>query len=209
MKRIAYCTPILSLLLFLAGFCACDSGSAPAAPTRGRLIIETQIIYNMGGPQPAARESFHLLDADVLDIAVPQPQKGATSLQDALSRLTPVQNLKLRITMAQYNQRLHEVARQYGKELPAAPSTSEEDLTAIAAAIDLMKIAKDTAPHFVQSAGTDFQGRITFENIEPGDYWVMGATKTRADFAFWNYKVTVKPGENKVLLDQNNALYSK
>jgi len=209
MKRIAYFTPILSLLLLLAGFCSCDSEKPPAAPTRGRLTIEAQIIYNMGGPQPVARESFHLLDADVLDIEVPRPQKGATSLKDALSRLTPVQNLKLRISMAQYNQRLRDAARQYGKELPDAPSTSEEDLPAIAAAIDLMKIAKDTAPHFVQSAVTDFQGRTTFENVEPGDYWIMGATKTRSDYAFWNYKVSVKPGEDKVLLDQNNALYSK
>ena len=74
---------------------------------------------------------------------------------------------------------------------------------------ELLKKNKEPAHHFVQVATTDFQGRAAFENIEAGDYWIMGATQTRADFAFWNYKVTVKPGENKVLLDQSNALYTK
>ena len=31
---------------------------------RGSLEIEAQIIYNMGGPQPVARQTFYLLDVD-------------------------------------------------------------------------------------------------------------------------------------------------
>jgi hypothetical protein len=31
---------------------------------RGSLEIEAQIIYNLGGPQPIARQTFYLLDSD-------------------------------------------------------------------------------------------------------------------------------------------------
>jgi hypothetical protein len=111
--------------------------------------------------------------------------------------------------LAQFNKKAQEFARQRGKELTNKPTDKTGTVTSIALSIELLKRNKETAPHFIQSVVTDFEGRATFENIKPGDYWVMGATETRADFAFWNHKVTIRPSENKALLDQNNALYSK
>ena len=63
--------------------------------------------------------------------------------------------------------------------------------------------------NFFTSAQTDFKGHALFEKIKPGTYWLMGMAETRAAFAFWDFKVTVASGENKLMLDQNNALYSK
>ena len=63
--------------------------------------------------------------------------------------------------------------------------------------------------NIVKTVQTDFKGQAVLENLKPGDYWLAGIAETRAGVAIWNYKVTVKAGDNKVLLDQNNALYSK
>ena len=63
--------------------------------------------------------------------------------------------------------------------------------------------------HIVQQAQTDFNGHAIFKDLKPGDYWILGEIETRAAFTLWNLKVNVKPGENKLLLDQNNALFSK
>jgi hypothetical protein len=61
--------------------------------------------------------------------------------------------------------------------------------------------------HKVQSGQTDFKGQITFENVKPGDYWVFGIAETRTDMRpmIWNVKTTVKPGENKLVLSNDNS----
>ena len=210
MKRTSYYITILSSLLLLVALCSCGPTESPTATgDRGRLSIEAQSIYNAGGPQPVAHDTFYLLDADLLDVEVPkapEPRKGVTreEVVQAMSRLTPAQQLKLMIMIAQYNKTVQEAARQRGVDTPDTPANMART---IGLNVELLK--REKATHFIQAATTDFQGRTTFESIEPGDYWIMGATQTRADFAFWNHKVSIKPGENKVLLDQSNALYSR
>jgi len=59
--------------------------------------------------------------------------------------------------------------------------------------------------HTVQSVQTDFQGKATFEDIVPGDYWVLGSTKTRNGMPMaWNIKVTINRGKNKLVLSNDN-----
>ena len=60
-------------------------------------------------------------------------------------------------------------------------------------------------PHIVSTVTSDFNGKGAFENIKPGDYWVLGYGQTRRGFAVWNLPVTVKAGSNHVVLDQKNA----
>src|SRR5829696_2535450 len=60
--------------------------------------------------------------------------------------------------------------------------------------------------HKVQSGQTDFKGQVTFENIKPGEYWVFGIAETRSEMKpmVWNVRTTVKAGENKLALSNDN-----
>ena len=64
-------------------------------------------------------------------------------------------------------------------------------------------------PHVIRSIRTDAQGRALFQGLKPGDYWLMGRTETKEGAAFWNQRVSVGRGENRITLDQTNALYVK
>lgn len=160
---------------------------------RGSLEVEAQIIYNMGGPQPVARQSFYLLDTDPLLLNMDDPKYKARqgSLTDAqkqeqVGAVAMIGILRLRATNPQY------------------ADISDASL------LKVVELSKSFwQPHLIQSAQTDFKGIASFENIKPGTYWIMGITQTRAGSAFWNLKVDVGVGHNKVLLDQNNAVFSK
>ena len=56
---------------------------------------------------------------------------------------------------------------------------------------------------------TDFEGRGLLTSLKSGHYWLMGITETRAAFTLWDVPIKLARGENALLLDQNNALYSK
>ena len=60
--------------------------------------------------------------------------------------------------------------------------------------------------HVVRSARTDERGRAVFEGLKPGDYWVMGSVGDGPALAFWDLRLTLRRGENHLLLDERNAL---
>lgn len=129
----------------------------------GTLQIEVQIVYNVGGPQPAARDTFFLFNVDPTELPIPNARHGDAS------------SAALQITFPY----------------------RRADIDAV------------IKPHVVQTVVTDFKGQATFENLKPGDYWLVGSTKTRSDDAYWLYKVSIKAGENKVQLSQDNAVYAQ
>ena len=84
-------------------------------------------------------------------------------------------------------------------------------------------------PHIVQSTKTDFSGKANFKPVAAGTYYLMGLV--RRQYAYvreigqgeypktdsgqrrgttsgrldWNVKIDLKPGQNFVTLDQDNA----
>ena len=161
---------LMSLFLALLGFgCSAPDSTGLPQPSTGSLRIEAQIVYDVGGSQPVAREWFFLYDTDPAQLPIPD--------------ISP-QTDKIVIAT---------------KILPVTVSTGE--------GYDLWQnVGKVVEPHIVKRAKTDFNGRIAADNLTPGDYWIVGRAKTRVGEAIWMQKVTVGPGENKVLLDQKNAL---
>lgn len=163
----------------------CLSGAA--CSHSASLNLEAQIVYTMGGPQPVARQDFYLLDVD--PFLVKQEKQNTSSREEMIYALSVIN----------WNMFVEQVKLSAEREIPLdkklIPMVSNSQVF--------------LAPHIVQTVQTDFQGRAVFEKLRPGEYWLMGIAETRSSAAFWNYKVTVNPGENKVLLDQNNALYSK
>jgi hypothetical protein len=76
---------------------------------------------------------------------------------------------------------------------------------------EALSFMEDSRPlwesHVVQSAQTDAQGRAAFQSLKPGDYWLMGRMEAGSGAAFWNQRISLSRGENRITLDQHNALY--
>jgi hypothetical protein len=155
-----------------------------ACSRTGSLQIEAQIIYNMGGPQPIARQTFYLLDSSWDQIV-----KSEFKAEDTSDKARLMAGASLMALLAVANSKV---------DLQKEPTIKA-----------FLESKPFWEPHIIQTTQTDFKGQATFENLKPGDYWVTGITETRSSVAIWNYKVSVKLGENKAMLDQNNALYSK
>jgi hypothetical protein len=161
---------------------------------KGSLEIEAKIIYNMGGPQPVARQTFYLLDIDPFSLRADDPQ--FTAKMDAAK----TEDEKKLLTLQSANFLLLKLA----VEKKQMKEGSEK------AFLGILEISKPFwEDHLIQSVQTDFNGQAKFNNLKPGRYWLIGMTETRAAFAFWNVSVSVGWGENKLLLDQNNSMYSK
>lgn len=163
---------------------------------RSSLEVEAQIIYNMGGPQPVARQTLYLVDRDVLSIRFDEPEVKAKQEQ------FKTDEEKTLFTMQGMNLLLLKMLVEKRNEIK-----DEKQLKEFLGALELSK--PFWADHIVQTAQTDFKGKATFTNLKSGQYWILAITETRAAIAVWNHKVNLQSGENKVLLDQNNALYSK
>ena len=65
--------------------------------------------------------------------------------------------------------------------------------------------ARAIAPHIIKEVTTDFTGKAVIDDLKVGTYWIFSIVKTRGGFAVWNLEKAITEGENKVILDQNNA----
>ncbi|MBV5329071.1 MAG: hypothetical protein JZU65_15830 [Chlorobium sp.] len=61
--------------------------------------------------------------------------------------------------------------------------------------------------HIVQSVTTDFGGKAAFEKVPPGIYYIMGFSELGSNELLWDEEVKLSPGNNSLILDQNNTAY--
>lgn len=62
-------------------------------------------------------------------------------------------------------------------------------------------------PHVIRSVETDGDGNARLDDLKPGSYWLMAYSQAQVHAAFWVQRVTVKEGDNEVVLEPGNALY--
>lgn len=60
-------------------------------------------------------------------------------------------------------------------------------------------------PHVVQEISTDFSGKATLKQLPVGKYWLMGFSEIRKNGVLWDVEINLSPGDNSLVLDQNNA----
>jgi hypothetical protein len=133
----------------------------------GNLEIEAQIVYQIGGPQPVARETFYLYDVDPATLNIPGAEKSRHSIATWITSFN----------------------------MGGSSFGPSKDVEAV------------TKPHIVKTVKTDFQGKAVFNDLTPRDYWLVGKAETRGNFPeYWIYEVIVRPGDNKVLLSQDNSI---
>jgi hypothetical protein len=153
--------------------------SSPSAPKKITIKIKAAIVYKMGGPQPVARVTFHLLDDSLEQIVI-----GPKAL--AVGNDAPAEKREEFLAL---NKRL--AASLYGYALAKGGGDAHEMLQKIDA-------------HTVKTVTTDFDGTASFEDVPSGRFFIVGATETRGGAAVWNVQVDVS-GDQTVILDQNNA----
>jgi hypothetical protein len=158
------------------------------------LSIEAKIIYNMGGPQPVARTQFYLLDVDPFSIRADEPsfRKKMDAAKSEDERMVLLTGSAVFIVFKKVIED-HKITEDNAKTL----------LGSVEAGRPLWE------SHLVKELTTDFEGRGLFTGLKSGHYWLMGITETRSAFTLWNVPIQLARGENTLLLDQNNALYSK
>jgi hypothetical protein len=161
---------------------------------KGSLHIDAQIIYNMGGAQPVARQKFYLLNKNPLILRADDPD-FQQRMQNAKT-----EEEKNNLLMASA------VFLLFAGAVTGAPIVEGKEKNFLGTVNSTRQFWE---PYLVAETQTDFDGKAVFENLAHGEYWLIGQTETRAAFTYWNLKVKIDSGENKLLLDQNNALYSK
>jgi hypothetical protein len=152
---------------------------------RGSLTVSARLVYTDGQAQAVAGEAFYLLDADPLRLLIDGDRTEGRALASQVSREHPRLEALARVLDAR---------RRYAYPLGAEVGSFVEDARPV------------WERHVVQSAGTDREGRARFQNLRPGDYWLMGRAPTRGGLAFWNLPVRVERGSNQLSLEPDNSL---
>lgn len=160
------------------------SPSAPLPSEQNSVLsLEAGLVYKSGDTKPVARTTFYLLDDElgkILREAGLQPEASHQRIYNDVDRAL-VSTFASSIKFR--------ILPQYQAFYPAA-----------------MEALK---PHIIQSVTTDFGGKASFEPVPPKVYYLMGFNETPRGYAIWNLKVDLKPGQNSVTLDQNNAAYAR
>lgn len=151
--------------------------SQHANAQKATLAIEAAVVYRSGDVKPVARVQFLILDASLPTILADTPQP-----QD-LSLITRDKSAQLIIT--------------YAKAALNAPG-HERFFDQASAAIK---------PHVIASEMTGFDGKAAFENLPAKPCYLVAVTRAGQGWLIWNLKAELKPGKNKILLDQNNAAF--
>jgi len=182
-KRILFLLAGAVLLLILSGL----GWLILPRLNRGSLVMTAQTISPSGELRAAAGATLYLLDADMILLGMVKGNESSP-LRERVYREHP--NLGMVALVMDARRR---AAYSLGAEI-----------------IPFMEDSRPLwEPHVLQVARTDAQGRAVFEHLKPGDYWLMGRTESVDGAAFWNQRLVVNRGENRITLDQNNALFMK
>ncbi len=153
----------------------------------GTLEIQSAIIYKVGGVQPVANTTFHLLDKSAEEIiqsaGIKPKSKEFQGLWNEMKR-TGRQPEKLSALFWFNNALVY--PEMFGDYLPKA----------------ITEIKK----HAVKSINTDLQGKAKFEGLERKQYFLFGSTETRGGSSIWNLPIEINDEKKSIILDQNNAL---
>jgi hypothetical protein len=153
------------------------------ALNRGHLLIETKVSPDASAPQAAIKSTFYLLDTDMMTLAAAGDKNG-----------------DLREKVFRENPQLENLAGIMNARRRAAYSLGPDVVPFIEQSRPLWE------PHVIQSVEADSTGGARFQDLKPGDYWLMGRRDWSDGVDFWNMRVTVKRGENRLMLDKTNAL---
>lgn len=154
------------------------------------LIIDAGVVYASGDVKPVARTSFYILNESLGDI-LKSANLNVTANTVSQEHDTLV-NIGFFGTVHVMIDKLTSINDTSSPAIQKAKSFYSQAITAI-------------EPHIVQRGITDFSGKLRFDSLPSGVYYVMGVYKTPKGSAIWNLRVVLNDQETKIILDQNNA----
>lgn len=197
-------TTILLAWTFSLLIAACSQGTSvldpksesasPSHAEAGALALEAGLILRSADVKPVARTDFFLLNRN-LEIILEQ--------SDYMAEL-PKDTKKVLDSMLTTSQKHVGVLTMLVKFSGDDERKDVEVLTRFRYSIGRAVAA--TRPFAVRSATTDFQGKARFIDVPPGSYYLFGYSNVGSSGAVWNVKIDIQPGENSVILDNNNAI---
>lgn len=150
------------------------------SPARtGSLDLEAGLIFNSGDVKPVGRATFYLIKADGKTVLLTQDHFNLYT-QDTARFGLPKSFDKWSLYEA--------VLYMDGRIAPTFAAAAKKDLEAAA----------------VSQSTTGFDGKATFSDVPAGDYFVFGYYSFGKQTTYWNVPVTIKPGSNKLVLDNDN-----
>ncbi|HEX8174544.1 MAG TPA: carboxypeptidase-like regulatory domain-containing protein [Pyrinomonadaceae bacterium] len=152
--------------------------------THGVILVSAHLSYPDNERAPAQGAVLYLLDEDMIRLVV----------------LKDCETNQLREKVFSENPGLRSLAGLMNARRREAYSLGPEVADFMEQSRPLWEL------HVVQSGKTDAEGRVTFTDIRPGDYWVMGRVESRGGVAFWNLSVQVRRGASSITLQPANAL---
>ena len=72
--------------------------------------------------------------------------------------------------------------------------------------LEILQVQEALKKYTVQIVKTDFYGQAKFVNVQPGEYYILGHTMYGILYYVWNPKITINPGANSLILDNDNAM---
>jgi len=146
----------------------------------GSLSVETGIVFQSGDVLPLARMSLRLSRKSFAEIVAEVLGKNNNPSSDEME---PIQKFAKGIALTQ----------SLGE---SSGVLQDECITSL-------------DKYSSSSAVTDFQGRAEMSLISPGIYFLVGHSYVRGTAFVWNVRVEIKPGNNSIVLDQNNAIIAQ
>lgn len=162
--------------------------AAPVQDVERSLQVEAGLIYKSGAVKPVMTTDFYLLDNDLVEI---------------------LKNAKVELPM----ERTETVNKFYDEFYPKyalkfyAITSSERNMQSRPQNLKDFYEQANTAilPRIVQKQTSNFSGKVSFQGLKPGIYYVMSVYKTDQNTFVWNSKVDVTNGDASISLDQSTA----
>lgn len=151
---------------------------------QGSLALHARLAYADGSAQSIAGETFFILSADPLRLALDEENERSGGGDFDTEGQSNLRTLAGALAARRWH---------------ASPLGAE-----------IAVLVRESRPLWEQrvvgSARTDARGRAVFSNLSPGDYWLMGLAETRDGVAYWNRRVSIARGRNEVELYPDNSL---
>jgi len=153
------------------------------------LSIEADLVLQSGEVVPVARQKLYLLDRHpgkiLREAGIPLGKEHEKDGDDGYLK----QLQKSYYAMTIYS------------SVSIAPTDAERER--VASAIKQMDALFSKA---VKETTTDFGGKASFNDLVPGNYWLVARVPRQRGIAVWITPVEIKSGSNQFVMDNSNAL---
>jgi hypothetical protein len=147
---------------------------------KGNIELEAGLTYRSGDSKPVARVKVYLIKEDLKNVFLTQKHL------DMYNEFATTPGFKIN-SLDEWT-------------LYGAVINWEQAVNPTLNAVLKESLAKIT----ITSEITGFDGKATFTNIPTGNYFLFAFYRPNTQGNLWNVPISVKPGINKIILDNNN-----